>query len=493
MNKIAGADVAKHNHRQSCWIVVYGKVYDVTGEFEFENIPFAAEVHQFIPEFLDEHPGGAQIILRSAGQDATKEYESVHSPGLIEDTLPPAAFRGIVHPDTIGDLRTTTSPRTSDRPQGNRIPPLSSMIRVDDFEAVAERSLSPHGWAYYSSGADDEYSKQDARRAFRKLTLRPRILREVDMVDTRTTILGKSCSMPVYVSPSGLGKYAHPEAECAFASGAGKEGLIQVIPTSPSMSIEKIVGARVSQDQPVFFQLYMNRDYQKAETLIRRVESLGVSAIWLTVDSPVLGKRERDDRLKAQMNEHDQMAAITERKVGVAKLATVGLLNPKLNWNDISWIRQMTKLPLVIKGIQSVEDAVLAWEHGVEGIVLSNHGGRSQDTAQAPMITLLEIRRYAPHLIDSKMEIFVDGGIRRGTDVLKALALGARAVGLGRPFLFSLTGGYGEAGFRRMVQILREELEGNMALAGATKISELVPDMVNTRRLEREIIGSVKL
>ena len=178
------------------------------------------------------------------------------------------------------------------------------MISVSDFEAVAEEYLSPEGWAYYVSGADDERSKEDAARAFRKLTLRPRVLRSVDIVDTRTTILGKITSMPVYVSPSGLAKYAHPEAECAFASGAGKEGLIQVIPTSPSMSIEKIVGSRVSQDQPVFFQLYLNRDFQKAEAMVRRVEKLGVSAIWLTVDSPVLGKRERDDRLRARVKSY---------------------------------------------------------------------------------------------------------------------------------------------------------------------------------------------
>ncbi len=174
------------------------------------------------------------------------------------------------------------------------------MISVNDFESVAEQYLTPQGWAYYASGADDEISKNEAARAFRKLTLRPRIFRNVDTVDTRTTILGKPSSLPVYVSPSGLAKYAHPNAECNFASGAGKEGIIQVIPTSTSMSTEKIIGARVSEEQPVFFQLYLNRDMAKAEALIRRVEKLGVSAIWLTVDSPVLGKRERDDRLKAQ-------------------------------------------------------------------------------------------------------------------------------------------------------------------------------------------------
>lgn len=254
------------------------------------------------------------------------------------------------------------------------------MVSVNDFETVAKQYLSPTGWAYYSSAADDEHSKHDAGRAFRKLTLRARVLRNVDLVDTRTTILGKSTTLPVYVSPSGLGKYAHPNAECAFASGAGKEGVIQVIPTIPSMTIEEIFKARLSEDQPVFFQLYLNRDPQKAEALIRRVERLGASAIWLTVDSPVLGNREQDDRLKAKMVEDDEVAIMEEVKPGVAKTASTGLLNPRLTWDHVAWIRQITKLPLVLKGIQSVEDAVLAHEHGVEGIVLSNHGGRSQDT-----------------------------------------------------------------------------------------------------------------
>ena len=254
------------------------------------------------------------------------------------------------------------------------------MISVNDFETVAKQYLSPTGWAYYSSAADDEYSKTEAARAFHKLTLRARVLRDVDLVDTRTTILGKSTSMPVYVSPSGLGKYAHPDAECAFARGAGKEGLIQVIPTSPSMSIEDIFHARESEEQPVFFQLYLNKDPEKAEALIRRVERLGASAIWLTVDSPVLGNRVQDDRLKASMAEEDEVGCMKEVKPGVAKTASTGLLNPRLTWRHIAWIRQVTKLPLVLKGIQSVEDAVLAYDHGVEGIVLSNHGGRSQDT-----------------------------------------------------------------------------------------------------------------
>lgn len=188
-------------------------------------------------------------------------------------------------------------------------------------------------------------------------------------------------------------------------------------------------------------------------------------------------------------------------------------ISPFIDWEILTWLRQLTDLPVVIKGIQCVEDAVLAYQNGVQGIVLSNHGGRSQDTydiselwlilharyiltylnrAQSPLLTLLEIRKFAPHLIESKMQIFIDGGIRRGTDVLKAIALGATAVGLGRPFLFSLSG-YGEKGVRRMIENLRQEIEANMVFLGVTSLEELRPEMVNTSRLEKHLIGSVKL
>ena len=193
MDKIAGSEVTKHNHRNSCWIALYGKVYDVTGTHS--GYSFDCEAERKL-HFLDEHPGGAHIILRCAGQDATAEYESVYSPDLIEETLSPTACRGLVDPKSIPRPQSTATAQQQRKPKSG-FPPLSSMISVDDFEAVAKQYPTPTGWAYYSSGADDEYNKHHAARAFRKLKLRPRILRKVDSVDTRTTILGRHTSMPV--------------------------------------------------------------------------------------------------------------------------------------------------------------------------------------------------------------------------------------------------------------------------------------------------------
>ncbi|KAF9884540.1 hypothetical protein FE257_001485 [Aspergillus nanangensis] len=177
---------------------------------------------------------------------------------------------------------------------------------------------------------------------------------------------------------------------------------------------------------------------------------------------------------------------------GIARTMGV-MITPKLRWEGLSWIRQTTSLPLVVKGIQCVEDAVIAYQHGVQGIVLSNHGDESQDTSQAPLLTLLEIRKYAPSLIENKMQIYLDGGIRQGTDVIKAIALGATAVGLGRPFLYSLSAGYSEDGVLRMIHILREKITKNMAPVGAVTLNELHPDLLNTAKIERELTGAVKL
>ncbi|KAL1996007.1 hypothetical protein VTN49DRAFT_542 [Thermomyces lanuginosus] len=473
-----GQEVSKHNSRESCWIAVRGKVYDVT-------------------DFLDEHPGGAAVILKVAGADATAEYDAIHPPELIEETLPASSFKGEVDVSTLSQPKSKqpSADAQENADRNNGPPPLSSMINAHDFEAVAEKYLPANAWAYYAAGADDEYSIKDAARAYRKVSFRPRILRNVGSIDTRTKILGYDVSLPIYISAVGIAKFAHPGGECTLASAAGKEGIAQLVATRSSMSVESIMKARSRPTQPIFFQLYMHKDMKISEETIKRAIKAGVAGIWLTVDSPVTGKRERDERLKAQVDVGEQNQQLKDKSQpvqGIAKTLS-STVSPYLDWNTIAYIRSLTNLPLVIKGIQCVEDAVLAYKHKVNGIVLSNHGGRSQDTAQAPLLTLLEINKFAPEIIGKDMQIFVDGSIRRGTDVLKALALGATAVGIGRPFLYSMCAGYGEDGVRRLVQIFREEIEMNMALLGATKISEIDRGMVNTSRLERELTAFPRL
>lgn len=467
---ITSNELAEHKSKESCWLAIYGKVYDVTN-------------------FLEEHPGGAGLLLKSAGTDATSAYESIHNSDLIKETLPEQALLGDIDTSSITLSQTTSDVASIGMEESeSEYPALSSIINVDDFEQIAQKYLSPEGWAYYSSSADDETSRQDNARLFRKLKIRPRVMRDVTHIRTSTKILGNESSVPFFICPTGFAKYAHPDAELNLAAAAGKEGVHEIIPTSPSMSLEQIAAARSSPSQTQYLQVYVNRDRAKAISLIRRAEKAGMKALFLTVDSPVLGKRERDDRLKALS------LGSSAPNTGIAKIGSSTLLNPGFNWTDLTWIRNETRLPLVLKGVQTVEDAVLAYEAGINAIYLSNHGGRSQDTAQAPILTLLEIRKYAPHLIRNRtMEIYVDGNVRRGTDIIKCLALGATAVGIGRPCLYSMTAGYGEEGVRHLINILKGELLVNMGLVGATSIDELVPSMINTARAEMEIYGGVNL
>ena len=422
-------------------------------------------------------------MLQNGGKDATEAYGEIHDPELVTKTLPLESCLGDLVPDTLPKTNDKSNAQVTDSKPA--YPPLSSIVSVDDFEKAAESYLSASGWAYYSSGAEDEISISDARRIFRKLSLRPRVLRRVDPVSTATSILGFPSSLPFYISPTGIGRYAHPDAEPIITKVAGTEGIAYCMPSLSPM--DAIFAARVSPAQPLFFQLYANVDRSKTTALVRRAESLGADAIFMTVDSPVLGRRERDDRIKGTSTVQS----------GVAKTSSLGLLNPLLTWADVTWLRRLTKLPIVLKGVQTAEDALLAYKSGVQGIVLSNHGGRSQDTAQAPLLTLLEIRRYAPQLLSDdvrpRFQIFLDGGFRRGTDILKALALGASAVGIGRPFLYALTNEYGEEGVKKLVSMLRAEIETNMALLGAVSIKDLVPEMVNSERAEWQVSRRVKL
>lgn len=276
MSTISGQELASHNTRDSCWIAIKGTIWDVT-------------------TFVDQHPGGASLILKVAGKDATEQYETFHDLELVEKTLGDGAKRGLVDVSTVAKI----SPEKKTEEQSRKAPSLSSMISLKDFEVVAEKFMTPVAWAYVSSGADNEFSLRENGRAYEKIFLRGRILRKVGSVDLSTNILGHNSSLPIYTSPVGLGKLVHPDGECNIAQADGKEGIIQVVNTVSSMPIEAIMEARVSEDQPVFWQLYLNQDLEVSKAFVERVERTGVKAIWLTVDSPVTGNRERDERSKS--------------------------------------------------------------------------------------------------------------------------------------------------------------------------------------------------
>ena len=260
------------------------------------------------------------------------------------------------------------------------------------------------------------------------------------------------------------------------------------ISSNASYPLSEIIAAG-NPNQPFLLQLYVNSERHKTETLLRDAKKLGIKAILVTVDAPVPGKREADERIAAEniVAAISGAVATNDKKGGGLGRVMAKYIDSSLSWKDLAWLRRVSGLPLVLKGVQTAADAIKAVEHGVEGILLSNHGGRSLDTTQPAMLTLLELHKVCPWIFD-KLEIYVDGGFTRGTDILKAIALGATAIGIGRPFLYALN--YGQEGVEHMCDILKDELRNSMKLAGITNVDQAHPGMVNTKFLENMIQDS---
>ncbi|KAH9174964.1 glyoxylate dehydrogenase [Lactarius sanguifluus] len=464
---ISAQTVKQHASRESCWITVHGKVYDVT-------------------DFLDEHPGGSKIILKYAGRDATEAYEPIHPPDAITTNLPVSKHLGAIDPATVVAVVKEISEEEKRRQALLAArPPIDEIVNLHDFEAVARVVLPEKAWAYYSSASDDEITIRENRLAFQRVWFRPRVLRNVAHVDWSTTILGQKSSLPVYISATALGKLGHPDGELNLTRAAGKHGVIQMIATLASCSFDEIIDAGVP-GQPFFVQLYVNRDREITRRYVQHAEKRGVKGLFITVDAPQLGRREKDMRLKLVGDTSGAKVQEGQKDVpkdqGVAR-AISAFIDPSLCWDDIPWFRSITKMPIIIKGISTAEDALLAYESGVQGIVLSNHGGRQLDTARSGLEILVEVTEALRKRGTTRpFDIYVDGGVRRASDVLKALALGAKAVGVGRAFLYAFCA-YGQPGVEKAIQIFRDELEMTMRLLGVRTLSELRPEMVDARAL----------
>jgi L-lactate dehydrogenase (cytochrome) len=320
--------------------------------------------------------------------------------------------------------------------------------------------------------------------AFQRIWFRPRVLVDVTTVDFRARLLGTPCSIPFYVTATALGKLGHPEGEKCLTRAAHAHDVIQMIPTLASCSFDEIVDA-AAPGQPQWLQLYVNRDRAATERIVRHAEARGCRGLFVTVDAPQLGRREKDMRSKFAADEGSsvQKGQATDNSQGAAR-AISSFIDPGLCWADLAWLRGITRMPVVLKGVQRWEDVVRAAECGlVAGVVLSNHGGRQLDTARSGIEVLAEaMPELRKRGLEGRLEIFVDGGIRRATDILKALCLGAKGVGIGRPFLYAMSA-YGAEGVERAIQLLKDEMEMGMRLLGATTLTDLTPDMVDSRSL----------
>ncbi|TPX49365.1 hypothetical protein SeMB42_g01807 [Synchytrium endobioticum] len=385
------------------------------------------------------------------------------------------------NPGGASDKRDTNENRSASSTSNK--PPLSAMFNIFDFEGTARRVLRPQAWAYYSSGADDELTLRENHAAFHRIWLKPRVLVNVKNVDTSTTMLGSKVDLPIYISATALGKLGHPEGEVVLTRAAHTRGIIQMMPTLASCSIaEMTAAAHINQTQ--WLQLYVNQNREITRKIVLDAEKRGVKGLFVTVDAPQLGRREKDMRTKFVDDVPDvQEEESVNRNQGAAR-AISSFIDPSLNWDDIPWFKSITTMPIALKGVQSGEDAVLAAQAGVNAIVVSNHGGRQLDTGRSGIEILPEVTKaLADAGLDGKLEIYVDGGFRRGTDIFKALALGAKGIGMGRPFLYAMSS-YGQAGVERALDLLRDELEMCMRLMGTPTIADIKPASVLIKNLD---------
>lgn len=488
-------------------MVLYGNVYDVT-------------------KFVPEHPGGAKIILQLAGQDATEEYDPVHPPGTLEEQLAPECKLGSIDESTLPNKKPAEEANAAAEQE---LPvAMEDILNLDEFEQVATKKISRKGWGYYYSAGDDLHSKTFNNTVYRQILLRPRIFIDCSRCDTSTSFLsvGKpynkntplKVNLPIFVSPAAMARLGHPTGEHGIAQAAAQYGAVQIISNNASMTPEQIVSGAPA-DQIFGWQIYVQNDRRKSELMLERINKLkNIKFIVLTLDAPVPGKREDDERANNVGANTAVRSSITNpasqtssestttaspasyngnpdeksgAKGGIGKAIFAGTA-PDLTWSTtLPWLAKHTSLPIVLKGLQTHEDAYIASLHTpqVKAVILSNHGGRALDTAPPAIHTLLEIRKYCPEIL-TRLEVWVDGGIRRGTDVVKALCLGAKGVGVGRAALWSLSAG-GPEGVARMFEILKAETETAMRLLGVERVEDLGPQHVNTRAVERDIYDGV--
>jgi 4-hydroxymandelate oxidase len=347
-------------------------------------------------------------------------------------------------------------------------------VNIWDFERAAKARIAGPAWDYYASGADDEITLRSNRDAFARIALHYRVLVDVSVRRTATRLLGAELAMPILLAPTAFQRLAHPDGELATVRAAGAAGTVMVLSTLSNTRVEDVAAAASG---PVWFQLYIYKDRGATEALVRRVEAAGCQALVFTVDAPLLGKREADvrnqfslpDGLTVENMLPDGLGVVPDarRDSGLAAYFAA-LLDPGLTWADIEWLRSIARIPVVVKGIVRPDDAARAVDCGAAGIVVSNHGGRQLDTAPATIDALPRV----VEAVSGRAPVLLDGGIRRGTDIVKAIARGAAGVLIGRPVLWGL-GAAGQVGVVAVLELLRRELDLAMALCGCPSLADI--------------------
>ncbi len=346
-------------------------------------------------------------------------------------------------------------------------------VNVLEYEALARKRVTAMAYDYVAGGTADEITLRRNRDSFDKLLLRPRALVDVSQLNTSTKVFGQSLEFPILLAPTAYHKLMHPRGELATVEGAAPAKTTMIVSSFATTSIEDL--AKHSKTT-LWFQLYAQPDREFTKDLVQRAEGVGCKALVVTVDTPITPMRDRESRhnfaLPAGMQLENLKSLLERSKASAAHRSLTGIysavLNPKFTWETVSWLRSFARVPILLKGIVAPEDARLAAENGVEGIIVSNHGGRNLDTSPATIEALPSVIEA----VGGRVPVLMDGGIRRGTDVVKALAYGAKAVLVGRPYLYALAA-RGADGVQHVFEMLRTELEASMALCGVRSIGEI--------------------
>ncbi|XP_011505949.1 PREDICTED: hydroxyacid oxidase 1 [Ceratosolen solmsi marchali] len=357
---------------------------------------------------------------------------------------------------------------------------MARFVCIQDFENSAMNNLAPVVRDYYKSGAGEENTLRWNKEAFKQIRIRPRVLRDVSKRDIGTKVLKQNVSMPLGVSPTAMQRMAHPDGECATARATQAAKTVFILSTISTSSIEEV--AKAAPEAIKWFQLYVYFDRNVTLNLIRRAEKADFKALVLTVDTPMFGDRRRDIKNKFTLPNHLRLAnfeGFLSRKInsttkgsGLSEYVT-NLFDDSLNWQVIKWLKSVTNLPIVLKGVLTSEDALLGVKYGADAIMVSNHGARQIDGTPATIEVLPEIVQA----VGKKVEVYLDGGVTQGTDVFKALALGAKMVFFGRPILWGLACG-GEKGARTVLELMRREIDLAFALTGCSNVNQVTKDMV---------------
>ncbi len=382
-----------------------------------------------------------------------KELMSINRRTVLTASLASAAAVGLSAKDAASAQADTPAERD---PTDTPLPPVS----LYDYEVAAKRILSGPAWEYFNGGSADEITLRRNRQALDLLQLKPKVLVDVTSIDTSRTLLGHNMAHPIILAPTSSHLLAHPDAEVATARGAALAKAIMVASTVSNRSVEDICHVA---SEPVWFQLYVEDDRSAVKALIERAETAGCKALCITVDNPLAYARNREERVRAQA------PMLPFPNLGItAAPGGRGRSRRHFNWKDLAWIQSFAKTPIVLKGIMNPDDADEAVRHGVAAIIVSNHGGRVLDTEPAT----IEVLPAVVDRVAGRIPVLFDSGIRRGTDIVKGLAYGASAVLIGRPYIYGLSVS-GADGVRSVIDILRAELEGAMAMTGRTRLDDI--------------------